>query len=146
MNLKTVAAWALSLASIAGTGMSAGAGGTAQTLALPDCAGKPAVKPVEVVLACADAGVIASALAWTGWGEPFTAARGVASVNDCDPNCAAGHRHTYQVVLIADGRQTCPGGRPAYARVTYAFIGRSPYPQNAPGTTAPALPYHCGPR
>ena len=114
--------------------------------ALPDCAGKPIIKPSNVVLTCADAGATASQIVWTGWGNTFTAGVGIASVNDCIPNCAAGHYHKYRIVLIADGQERCPNGQIAYARVTYAWIGRSPYPQDAPGTVDPLVRYPCAPR
>jgi hypothetical protein len=101
------------------------------TMALPDCQGKPVVKPVIVTLACGDGNFYAENLRWTGWGESFTAALGVGQANDCTPNCAAGHFHSYQMVLIATDRQTCPSGQTAYAKVIYAFVGASPYPQTS---------------
>jgi hypothetical protein len=106
------------------------AGGPIQSL--PDCAGKPTVKPAAVVLACADANFGVRRLRWTGWGESFAAATGVAYANDCKPYCAAGHMHDYQAVLVASGRQTCPGGKPSYRRVTIAFVGPTPYPKSKP--------------
>jgi hypothetical protein len=104
------------------------AGGPTQSL--PDCVGKPTVKPTEVVLACADANFGVRKLRWTGWGASFAAATGVAYANDCKPYCAAGHMHAYQAVLVASGRQTCPGAKPSYSRVTIAFVGPSPYPRS----------------
>jgi len=125
-----------------------GAGGASpasaqSTIALPDCVGKPQVRPSEVIFACGDANFLARHLQWTGWGEGFAAATGVAEVNDCTPSCVAGHFHSYRVVIIANGHQSCPGGAPAYTTVTYAFVGRPPS-----GTPAadPTITYHCGPR
>jgi hypothetical protein len=120
--------------------LSASAAAASPPVALLDCLAKPTVRPRSVVLACADANFIAEHLRWTGWGSPFAAARGTASVNDCTPYCAAGHFHTYAIVLIAAGSQTCHGRR-AYLTVTYAFIGRSPYPR---GSVADAtVPFRC---
>lgn len=130
---------ALSVISSRGPVVAASSGMT-----LPDCAGTPIVKPKNVVLTCADAGVSVGQLSWTGWGNAFAAATGIASVNDCKPDCADGHFHKYRIVLIANGQERCPSGQTAYARVTYAWIGRSPYPQDAPGTTDPVVPYPCG--
>jgi hypothetical protein len=79
------------------------------------------------MLACADGNFSVAKLAWTGWGQAFTAGRGTGSVNDCKPNCAAGHFHSYPVILLATGRQSCHGTR-AYASITYAFITQAPYP------------------
>jgi hypothetical protein len=100
---------------------------TATTIGLPDCLGKLRVRPASVVLACADGNFSVSKLAWTGWGQAFAAGRGTGSLNDCKPYGAAGHFHSYPVILLATGRQSCHGS-PAYASVTYAFITRAPYP------------------
>ena len=97
--------------------------------AVPDCLGKPRVRPTEIVLACADANFGVRKLRWTGWGSPFAAATGVAYANDCKPYCAAGHMHTYQAVVVVSGTQQCPDGKTAYSRITVAFVGPSPYPK-----------------
>jgi hypothetical protein len=109
------------------------------TIALPDCNGKPVVKPASVILACADGGVVAGHVTWNGWGAAVAGGTGVASVNDCDPNCAAGHQHNYTIMLHAAGRQRCPNGQTAYARVSYAWVGKTPY---GAGTTT--IQYPCG--
>jgi hypothetical protein len=97
------------------------------TIGLPDCLGKPRVKPTSVLLACGDGSFRVTKLAWTGWGQTFAAGRGTGFVNDCKPNCAAGHFHSYPVILLATGRQRCHGN-PAYNSITYAFITQAPYP------------------
>lgn len=114
--------------------------------AIPDCTGKPVVRPREIVFACGDGNALARDLHWTGWGSTFAAAVGTFSANDCTPNCAAGHFHAYPVVVIARGAQTCPDGRGAYATVTYAFIGRSPYPPSAQSAQNQTVPFACRPR
>ena len=116
------------------------------TVALPDCIGKPQVRPSEVIFACGDANFLARRLQWTGWGERFAAATGVAEVNDCTPYCAAGHFHSYRVVIIASGHQSCPDGRPAYTTVTYAFVGREPFAPQGTHTVDPTVTYPCHPR
>ncbi len=112
----------------------------AESIGIPDCLGVPRVRPTSIMLACGDGGLIANGLTWTGWGAGFAAARGTASANDCTPNCAEGHFHTSPVVLIADGRERCPDGRPAYARITVAWP--------APAARSPqlAVPTPCGNR
>jgi hypothetical protein len=111
-------------------GLSASTGVAAtQPTALPDCQGKLLVKPASITLACGDGNFYVENLKWTGWGQSFAAATGTAKANDCRPNCAAGHFHSYPMLLIVTGSQSC-GGHPAYARVVYAFVGRSPYPQS----------------
>lgn len=98
-------------------------------IALPDCLGKPEVRPSTITFACADGNFRADGIVWTGWGATFAAGVGTAVVNDCDPYCAKGHFHQYPLMMLARGRQRCPDGSPAYSEVVYAFIGRSPYPQ-----------------
>jgi hypothetical protein len=99
---------------------------------LPDCLGKPQVRPAQIVLACADANFGVKGLRWTGWGQSFAAATGTAYANDCTPNCAAGHFHTYRAVVVASGTQRCKNGKRAYKEVTIAFVGPSPYPKGKP--------------
>jgi hypothetical protein len=96
--------------------------------ALADCRGKPQVKPRSVVLSCADGNFGFGDLTWFGWGGARAVALGTAFANDCTPDCASGHFHNYQGVLIVSGTQRCPDGMRAYAIVSYAFIGRSPFP------------------
>jgi hypothetical protein len=115
----------------------------APQLALPDCLGKPLVKPAQVIFACADGNFSAQSLKWTGWGESFAAATGVGEVNDCTPYCAAGKFHKARIVIIASGVQRCPDGRPAYSTVTYAWIGRPPFPPGA-GAANPVQTFSCG--
>lgn len=114
------------------------------TIALPDCLGHPVVKPASVTLACADANFRIEHIQWTGWGESFAAGKGTGVVNDCEPNCAAGHFHNYPMLLIVTGRQTCPSGQPAYANIVYAFVGHSPYPQQKTEDATQHFP--CKPR
>jgi len=99
--------------------------------AIPDCLGKPQVRPVSVVLACADANFGVRKLHWSGWGGATARATGVAYANDCKPYCAAGHFHTYPAVLVASGREVCHGV-PSYARLRISFPGTSPYPKAKP--------------
>lgn len=116
------------------------------TIALPNCLGKPNVKPKDVTLACADANFRVEKIQWTGWGESFAAGMGTANVNDCEPTCVAGHFHSYPMIVIVNGRQTCPSGQPAYAKLTYAFIGRSPFPANAQKVDDASIFFPCRPR
>jgi hypothetical protein len=114
------------------------------TITLPDCLGRPITEPSDVVLSCADGGFEIQNIRWTGWGESFAAGIGTGRVNDCTPNCANGHFHDYPMLLAVTGKQRCPNGRPAYAKVTYAFVGRSPYPQEASSEATQDFP--CKPR
>jgi len=120
------------------------AGAATPARGLPDCLGKPVVRPHEVVFACADDGFGVDKLHWLTWGGAQAVGIGSAYANDCKPTCVAGHVHRYRAVLIAGGTQRCPNGAVAYKTVTYAFIGRSPFPSGSSGTTNPTQMFRCG--
>jgi hypothetical protein len=102
----------------------------------PNCLGKPVVKPSEVVLACADAGLGVRAIHWLGWGSTRAAGLGTAFANDCSPTCVAGHFHTYRAVLVLSGSQRC-AGRVGYREAAVAIVGQPP----AAWTTAAGATY-----
>ena len=127
---------------VALTALFAGAAGVqpapaAPVIALPNCQGKPEVRPATVLFACGDGNFSAEKLHWASWGGPKAVANGVAQSNDCTPNCAAGKFHSYRIRVIVSGRQSCPGGRPAYSTVTFAWPGANP------GGTPYAMKYSC---
>jgi hypothetical protein len=98
------------------------------------------VKPADLVIACGDGNETVDGITWVGWGDVFAAGRGVATINDCTPNCAAGHDHTYPVVVLLSGRQTCrPGGQTAYLKLTVAFLDSKPH-------STGSLAFRCRPR
>jgi hypothetical protein len=148
-NYKRMIGFTLALAfglAFAGASVAPGqASATSTRISLPNCLGRPIVEPTDIVLTCADGGFLIKSIHWTGWGESFAAGMGTGSVNDCAPNCANGHYHSYPMLLVVTGRQSCPNGQFAYAKVTYAFIGRSPFPQDAPGTEDPTQRFPCRP-
>jgi hypothetical protein len=124
-----IAAVVLAFAALVAVATTGVASAVTHPTALPDCLGKPRVRPKTVVLACGDGNFGVRRLRWTGWGQPIAAAVGTAYANDCTPNCAAGHFHTYSAVIVADGAQRCVNVV-AYSRVTVAFVGPSPYPKS----------------
>jgi hypothetical protein len=108
-----------------------GAGAAGHPTALPNCLGKATVRPTSIILACADANFGIKHLSWIGWGGTRAAATGTAYANDCTPDCAAGHFHSYGAVIVVDGAQSC-GGKVEYRRLTIAFAGPTPYPKAKP--------------
>jgi hypothetical protein len=123
--MRTVALAAIGLLAFSAA---AAARPAASPTALADCLGKPQVRPAEIVLACGDGNESVSGVHWTGWGSSFAAGTGVISINDCSPTCVAGRDHSYPVVLLVSGRETCtPGGRIAYRKVTIAFLDSKPH-------------------
>jgi len=50
-------------------------------------------KPRTLVITCGDAGILLQKLRWTSWTRTRASGSGVEAVNDCNPDCAAGHLH-----------------------------------------------------
>jgi hypothetical protein len=53
----------------------------------------PSIEPAELVLTCADYGVLLEGLHWTAWTAANATAVGTLVYNDCTPSCAEGHHH-----------------------------------------------------
>ena len=133
----------LSLAGIALCSTGSPSSATTAQRYLPNCLGQLQLRPRVVYLACADGNFGVKQLAWVVWGGARAVGVGRAWANDCQPSCVAGHTHEYPAVLILTGSQRCPNGKLAYRKVTYAFIGRSPFPPEAPGTLDPTQTAAC---
>jgi hypothetical protein len=71
----------------------------ATTRVLP-CVGAPQVRPGKYVLACGDGNFYVTSLRWVRWSASVGIARGEATLNDCQPDCAAGHFHSTSAVLV----------------------------------------------
>jgi hypothetical protein len=69
-----------------------------------DCSfDKPAVRPANLILACADLGIRVEQISWTSWGPDKAEGDGIEHDNTCDPNCAAGHFVTKPVhITLSD--------------------------------------------
>ena len=118
----------LVVALLAAAAVAGEASGAAHPTVLPDCLGKPQVKPDTIVLACGDGNESVSGIRWTGWGSTFAAGRGTISIDDCTPNCAAGRDHFYPVVVLLTGREPCArSAQIAYGKVTIAFLDSKPH-------------------
>ena len=126
-----------SIASLAFTSANSPSSATAVQRYLPSCVGQLQVRPRTVYLACGDGNFGVKQLSWVAWGGARAVGVGRAWANDCQPSCVAGHTHEYPAVLILTGSQRCPSGKLAYRKLAYAFIGRSPFPPDAPGTLNP---------
>jgi hypothetical protein len=87
--------------------------------------GPLASAPRTLILACADANYSLASLTWHGWGRATATASGKARANDCTPNCAAGHFHSYPVTVTATQLRACGQAR-YYARLTIAYAGKRP--------------------
>ena len=64
-------------------------------------------KPARVVLACGDGSNYLAKLHWSGWTATKATASGVDEVNDCKPDCVAGHFHEYPVTVTLLRPMSC---------------------------------------
>jgi hypothetical protein len=87
--------------------------------------GPLASAPTDLMLACADGNYELTKLAWRNWGRAAATARAVARANDCTPNCAAGHFHSYPATVTATSLKTCGRAR-YYATLTIVYPGKRP--------------------
>jgi hypothetical protein len=78
----------------------------------------PSIEPTEIVLACADYGVLVEGLRWTSWTGVSAMAVGTLVYNDCTPNCAEGHYHHVpgtRVILTVPVH--LPGGQVVWSQI-----------------------------
>lgn len=101
-----------------------------------NCEGRKQVEPRQFVLACADGNAYLDKLAWTSWTPAMGTAAGVFIVNDCNPFCAAGHFHSYQVLAVVWGSSRYHGSQ-RYSELTIIFTGKRP--QGLPQTMTQPL-------
>jgi hypothetical protein len=85
------------------------------------CLGHPETKPGNYLLSCADANASWMKVIWSSWGAKTASGTGDLYQNDCSPNCAAGHFHTYPAkITLWDVTQTKKYG-PLYAKATFSY-------------------------
>lgn len=82
---------------------------------IDDC-GPLVAAPRSLTLACGDANLGLARLSWRRWGQATATARGVVRANDCDPDCAAGHFHSYPATVSVTRLTACGRAR-YYARL-----------------------------
>lgn len=116
-----VAAIAAVLAGVASaTGITLTSGPT-----ISDC-GAQVLAPSSITLTCADANYGLTTMKWQNWGSATASGSGMATANDCTPNCAAGTFHSYAVRATASAVQTCLSGRKQYTRLVVSYPGARP--------------------
>jgi hypothetical protein len=84
-----------------------------------------AYKPKSITVFCGDGGMPISKIRWTAYGAKQANGRGTASVNDCDPNCAAGTSTNYRAQLHLSRVRQC-GDVPQFTRLRVTFLGKAP--------------------
>lgn len=85
--------------------------------------GGHAYKPHGVTLACGDGNLYATGISYKAYGQKVAIATATMHLNDCLPNCAAGHFHSYRGNLSFRDIVRCGDGRLYYSRARYKFSG-----------------------
>jgi hypothetical protein len=108
---------------------SGGAAARTRPVTFAGCTGA-SVKPREVLLACGDGNAAFLVTHWVRWTRAGARAVGTAQINDCTPNCVAGHVNPYLAALVLDRPRTCHGGlRFSRLRLIFAEAPRAGQPK-----------------
>src|SRR3954454_13402301 len=96
-----------------------------------------AFKPSRIVLACADAGFIATHLSWSSWGQNQAAATGTGSAKVCKPDCASGKVKEAPIQLrLLRPRYCSQDGKRHLTKVEYVWTHGSPAGGSKQGTVS----------
>lgn len=94
-----------------------------------NCVRQAQTRPRQYILACADDNSYLAGLNWAAWGPSAAFAEGVSTFNDCVPYCAAGHFHSFPVLVALWRAQPRPGhaGQRYFTRLTIIYTGNRTY-------------------
>jgi hypothetical protein len=144
------ASWAIAAITVLALGLGLGMSGTAsatvtshgsatavtslysERTVVINCLGRPEAEPGSFTLACADGNDYLAGLSWTSWAPLLASGYGTQHENDCIPYCAAGHFHTYPVLVVL-WRTAALRGSPGtlrYTRMTLIYPGARPQVYN----------------
>ena len=89
------------------------------------------VRPNSIVISCADGNFYVDHLRWSSWAAAAAVATGTAHINNCTPDCAAGHFQSYPLHVRLFYRQACAVGavqdnHVIFARLSWRFTGAKP--------------------
>lgn len=80
-------------------------------------------KPKQIVLACADAGFLATELSWSRWGQKQAKGTGTGKVKICKPDCAAGHFNEADIqVRLYQPRYCSQDSKRHFTKVEYIWL------------------------
>ena len=73
-----------------------------------DCGiGAAKFEPSQLMVACGDGSFFITNVKWDDWESARAGGVGVGHLNDCTPDCAEGHFHTFSVAVDLSRPQTC---------------------------------------
>jgi hypothetical protein len=114
----------------------------AERMVVISCLGRPEARPDSFTLACADGNDYLTGLSWTSWTPRLASGYATQVVNDCVPYCAAGHFHSYPVLVVLWGSAARRGnpGTLRYTKITLIYPGARPKVLGGyPGTVTDTL-------
>jgi hypothetical protein len=122
----------LALASTAGLVATGPAAAAESDTVVINCLGASVVKPKQIVITCADAGVSVVKITWSSWTPNRATGTGTLAWNTCLPeDCASGIVEKYKA-RITLGRVASGPGVTAFSRMTLTF------PQGGPAVAETA--------
>jgi hypothetical protein len=86
-------------------------------------------KPKSVIVTCADANFAIKKITYSSYGTKKARGTGTASINTCEPNCAAGTFQSFPVRFVMSRVGQC-GDVPQFRRLTVTFTGKRPTGQS----------------
>src|SRR5690606_9176023 len=95
-------------------------------------------KPKSITVFCADAGVVIEKIRYRKYTSRVATGTGTATVNLCEPNCAAGNTETFRVRFKLSRVTQC-GDSYQYRRLRMRYVGPKP-----PGDRVIKQTYRCG--
>ena len=102
MSIARTLAIAAATAGVAlgGLAIAPTAGAAPTATVVINCVGKGVVKPKQIIIACADAGVMVYKISWTSWTDNEAKGTGTLAWNTCLPKtCVAGIVQKYKVKI-----------------------------------------------
>jgi hypothetical protein len=113
----------------------AGSATGSRTYVASNCS-NAAFKPRQIVLACGDAGLIATKLQWTQWGRKKAHGAGLGKQRVCKPTCVAGKIAKGAMKLVLSRPRYCrQDGKRHFTKVHYKWIPAAPAEGPNRGTT-----------
>lgn len=95
---------------------------------------KQVYKPKTITAFCADAGVIINKVKYSSYGSKTAKGTGVAAVNLCEPNCAAGKTKNFKVRFTLSRVTQC-GDSYQFRKLHFTYTGAKPKGNRTMNTT-----------
>lgn len=103
----------------------AAAAPTAAGGAIVNCGGKPVQRPGEILISCADGGIMITGIRWSRWSAGGASGSGTLVVNSCiyngGPACMAGRNDSYRAELILGQPVAAGPGRALFSELRLRF-------------------------